>query len=133
MSELKQFPLFSVEITRGKDVITCDKPEHEIRVLRVIHDMQDAPMVKVFGPVLDADGDPETIELSPDRDAEFDRLVRTYQRVNAPNPVTAAFANGAVDLDRYGFGQASGPVVQKPGSLIKKHPKPKPAKGDGKK
>lgn len=133
MSQTQAFPLYAVEITRGKDVITVDVPEHEVRVLKVIHDLPNAAMVAVKGPSGGLGEDQETRELPVDINEEFDRLIRTYQRVNAPNPVLIAYPGGASELARFGFGVSDGPVAQKPGSLVKKGKpdkakKPEPAK-----
>lgn len=132
MSDTKEFPLFSVTIERGKDVLTVDVPEHEVLVLRAIHDVADGTeRVKVVGPAGEAD-DPDTIALDADPRAELDRLNRKYNRINAPSPVRHVFPNGELDLRARGFDDlGAGPTLQKEGSQVIRHKQDK--KGAAKK
>lgn len=131
MSDSKQaFPLIAVEVIRDKNThLTVDVPEHEIAVLRAIHGDEH---VKAMGPTGGAE-DPEFIELVPDINAEWDRLNRKYRRINAPNPVEAAFPSGKDALAKLGFGTVAGAAGDKPpASMVVKHkpekPKAEPAK-----
>jgi hypothetical protein len=131
VADTKPFPLTTVLVQRSKhEVISVDVPAHEIEVLRAMYDTPELELVTIHGPAGGDADDPDTIELNPDKNAEFDRLKRRYHRVNAQNPVDLAFRGGARDLERYGFDgvRATGAArVQTPGSLVKKN---KPAKVD---
>jgi hypothetical protein len=111
VSALKSFPLLSVHILRGKDVITVEVPKHEVRVLQAVHGPE---KVSVVGET------DNTVELSADLGAEIDRLRRTYRQVGKPDAVDVAYPN-AFGLD--GFEVATGPAVKGPQSAVKDHKK----------
>ena len=119
--------LTDLEIDRGKDVLTVAVPEHEIRVLQLVHGGD-----KVR-PAQQQEGDIGTFDDSAD--AEYDRLTRKYYRVNAPDFVRMAFPTGAFGLEPYGFTVGRGAGTKAPAALVKKHrpvEEDKPAKGEGK-
>lgn len=118
--------LIDLEIDHGKNVLTVAVPEHEIRVLQLVHGgdkVRRAPA---------QEGDTQDFDASAD--AEYDRLDRKYYRVNAPNVVGKAYPLGASQLEQAGFTLGREGATKAPAALIKKHPKPaaavekKPAK-----
>lgn len=110
--------LVNVTIDRGRDVLTVAVPEHEIRVLRVVHGDD-----KVRTRDVEQEGDEQVFDASAD--AEFDRLTRKYHRVNSPDPVRFAYPNGPSQLENAGFTLGREGASKPPGALVKKN-KPAP-------
>ena len=103
--------LIDVEIDRGRDVITAAVPAHEVRVLQAIHGLEKVRPAAV------QEGD--TAAFDPSAHAEYERLTRKYYRVNAPDPVRAAYPMGPEQMAEHGF-TSDGPSVAAPTGLIKK-------------
>jgi hypothetical protein len=132
VSDKKEFPLFNVQIERGKDVLTVAVPEHEVSVLRMVHNAREgspnANIVRVIGPAtVDVDGKPvaDTVELNVSADAEYGRLASTYSRINDPDVMGRAFPLGPSQLERFGFEMNRGVAEAPKGSQVKKHGKAK--------
>lgn len=120
--------LYTVNIDRGRDVLTVTCPRHEIAVLRVVHGQQ---RVRELGKSTDT---PDR-ECPASADAEWNRLLNTYRRVNAPDPAPIAFPLGASQLEQFGFVLGRGDNDAPAGSLVKKNPQPskrKPADAEEK-
>lgn len=118
MSEKKSFKTVGVEIQRGKYVITCEVPEHEVRVLKAIHGVDEQVQI--------VDKDAGEIELDANAHAEYARLQRTYQRTGAPDPVRVAYPMGAEDMRSFGF-DADVAQAKAPQSFVKNHAKARKA------
>lgn len=98
--------LFEVEVRRSaSDTIIAIVPEHEIPILRAMH--RSNRVTKLEGAV-------DEREYAANAETEFNRLLKSYHRVNSSNPVERVFLGGPDDLERYGFtiGQpgAAGPA-----------------------
>lgn len=116
MSETETFPLIDVLIDteRGSTTLSDSVPRHEIEVLRAVHG---------FDKVHEIGKSDDEIELSANADAEWARLTRKYQRINAPDPVPLAFRTGPSGLKAHGF-EVRGNYEPAPQSGVRKHPKP---------
>jgi hypothetical protein len=119
-NDVPQFPLFDVEIDRGRDVLTVAVPEHEIRVLRAVHGPDKVRATP--------SADKETIALNDSADAEYARLQRKYYRINAPDPVRTAYPVGPEALAAHGFSLGRAPTEAAPAAMVKKHKQPEAAK-----
>lgn len=119
---MSTFDLLTVVITRGRDEVVAEVPEHEIPVLEAVHG---AANVRVEGK---AD---ETIDLDADAEAEFIRLQQKYQRLNATDPALAAYPRGARDLESAGFVRAGG-RREVPQAGVYRHKKAEAAPDEGK-
>lgn len=117
-NEKLSLPLYAVHIDRGNDVITANKPEHEVRVLKVVHGDK---AVRVQGEA-DEDGD-----FAANADTELARLQRTYRRINAPDPVAIAFPGGSRELVSFGFELGRAASDEAPQAGIRHHAKAKKA------
>lgn len=130
---MPKLKLIDVEIDRGRDVVTVAVPAHEVRVLQAIHGPEKVRPAAV------QEGD--TAVFDDSAHAEYDRMTRKYHRINAPDPVRAAYPMGPEQMTDHGF-TSGGPSKPAPSGLIKKHkpapepeapkeaPKDKPAKQD---
>lgn len=118
---MKAIPQVNVTISTatGKTVFAILAPKHEVEVLRFVHGPAN---VRVTG---DADAD-DALMLPDSADAEWDRLVRKYQRANAPDPVRIAFPNGPNALREFGFSNDRGDYQEAPAAMVKKHKKAAP-------
>lgn len=124
MSDTHSVSLFNVQLSsaRGQDVISVQVPEHEIKVLRVIH-----------GGNVHVNGDAgDSIDLPMSSADEYGRLQRKYRQPGSADPVRHAFPQGPQDLGRFGF-DARGQAAVIPQSSVKNHRKPAPKKADAKK
>lgn len=118
-------PLHNVHIQRGRDILTVEVPKHEIRVLVACHgshNVRDQGEAEVEG-TFDADAG-----------AEIERMRRKYRRVNAPDPVAAAYPMGAESLASAGFKETGKAAKVAPQASVKdrrkKVEKKAPAKKD---
>lgn len=122
---MPKLKLIDVEIDRGRDVVTVAVPAHEVRVLQAIHGLEKVRPAAV------QEGD--TAVFDDSAHAEYDRMTRKYHRINAPDPVRAAYPMGPEQMTDHGF-TSGGPSKPAPSGLIKKHRQPeakdKPAKQD---
>jgi len=118
MSDTLTFPLHLVLIDKGATVLATTVPEHEIALLKVVHGAEN---VKGQGPYDDDD-----IELSISAEAEWARLTRKYQRVNAPDMVPMAFRVGPRQLEEFGFSMdyAAGEIAPEASHFKEKKVKP---------
>ena len=108
-------------IDRNRDKLHVQVPEHEIPILIAGNprdSVQKVPNVTEFF----------VEDFDKDAGAEFDRLVRKYNRLNAPNPVLAVY-RGPHELEKFGFVSTGKAVEEAPRSSVedlrKKVSKPK--------
>ena len=111
--EKQTLPLVAVRIERGRDVVTVDVPEHEVRILQIVHGEHNVQV--------DEDADEDEGEFTTNADIEFRRLQGKYRRMNAPDPVLLAYPNGSGQLD--GFTKGRGKLAQAPQSVSINHRK----------
>ena len=108
--------LLNLDIDRGRDVLTVAVPEHEMRVLRVVHGDDKVRRSAV------QEGDEQDFDASAD--AEYDRLTRKYHRVNSADLVRIAYPNGALQLVDFGFVIGREGASKPPAALVKKNRPP---------
>lgn len=108
--------LVNLDIDRGRDVLTIAVPEHEIRVLRVVHGDDKVRRA--------AAQEADELDFDASADAEYDRLTRKYHRVNSADLVRVAYPNGAMQLAEFGFSLGREGASKPPAALVVKHPKP---------
>lgn len=106
-----ELDLIPVLIERNRDKLHVQVPKHEIDIL-----IAGNPPKAVY-PVK---GVTEFVveEFDADAGAEFARLVRKYERVNAPNPVLAVY-RGPHELERFGFVDSGNQVEDAPMAGVK--------------
>lgn len=81
-------------VDRGHNKLRVEVPQHEIAVLRAVHGQLEVKIIET---------DVDEIELEASAEAEWDRLVRTYARIGAPDPVRFVWPEGPMALEKYGF------------------------------
>ena len=108
--------LIDVEIDHGKNVLTVAVPEHEVRVLKLVHGPDKVRRA--------TEQEGYTQDFDASADSEYDRLHRKYYRANAADMVRAAFPMGAPQMEDAGFTLGREGATKAPAALIKKHPKP---------
>jgi hypothetical protein len=120
VSNTQSLPLVLVEIDRGKEKLTVDVPQHEIRVLQAVHGEEN---VRHHAKQEDV---PDEGEFALSAGAEYDRLKRKYNRINAPDFVRMAYPAGPEALVKFGFEDGEGGAQAAPQSLSVKNKKSKP-------
>lgn len=103
-------PLVNVLVPKGSERLSVSVPEHEVRVLKVMHPQG--------GVVATEDEDPVIETFDSDAGAELARLTRKYNRINSPNPVAAVFREPD-ELVKYGFVLTGKEVEEAPKSDVK--------------
>lgn len=109
MSKL-ELKLVCVKVRRGNEVMNVTAPEHEVRVLKAMHGLDNVQQVAELDPEV------ESLEVEDNAEAEIARLDRRYKHNGQQrNPVDVAFPMRELDLERYGF-KAGGPQAETPRS-----------------
>lgn len=108
-----------VHIKRGKEIITVEVPEHEIKVLEVIHGQAN---------VTDQGQAENVRDIPASAEDELARLDRTYRGVNTSDYVRMAFPGGASDLRSHGFKSSGAAAKKSPGAQVRNRPRKKAAK-----
>ena len=88
-------------VDRGRNLLRVEVPEHEAAVLRAVHGPESVQIIE---------RDVDELELEISAEAEWDRLVRTYARTGAADPVRYTWPDGPSSLERYGFKTGMGLV-----------------------
>lgn len=102
-------PLVNVLVPKGSEQLSVALPEHEVRVIKVMHPQG--------GVIVSEDTDPVLETFDVDAGAELARLLRKYQRINANNPVNAVFREPD-DLVKFGFKLTGKTVEEAPKSDV---------------
>jgi hypothetical protein len=107
--------LVGVLIERGKTVVSKGVPEHEVRVLKIVHGPG-----KVSKVDLAADMEPDAVFHS-NAYMEWGRLENVYRSKDF-NPVAQAFPGGPEDLVAFGFELGrEGEMAEQPRSVSVNH------------
>lgn len=87
--------LFDVEVRRSAtDTVVATVPEHEIPILRALHGPK--RVTKIEGAV-------DQRDYPASAEGEFNRLLKSYYRVNSSNPVERVYRDGPEELEEFGF------------------------------
>lgn len=119
MSKTIDLPLLNLLVPKNSEKLSVAVPEHEVPVIKIMH--------PAGGVVVSEDDDPVMEAFDIDAGAELDRLMRKYQRTNAPNPVAAVYRNPE-ELTKYGFKVTGKALEEAPRSDVKDNRKRASAK-----
>lgn len=109
MSNTVEVKLQAVSILRGRETIAVEVPAHEVEVLRAVHGPANVRAGDIVG----------AIDLDESADIELMRMQNKYKRINAADPVLAAFPGRARDLEREGFKLGRAASQAAPSALVK--------------
>lgn len=105
-----ELELIPVLIDRNRDKLHVQVPEHEIPILQAGNPRDAVNRVPNVS-------DYYVQDFDADAGAEYARLVRKYDRLNAPNPVLAVY-RGPHELERFGFKATGKAAVEAPKSSV---------------